>query len=81
MSTVSKHIADICIAGNGIYPGDENIPPVVLIIEYDNAHGGKGYGLVYEGQTSVYTPSEYVRNPRVYWRRAAGYIGRSNADL
>lgn len=70
MGTVSKAIAEKCIEGNGVYPGDEDIPPVVLIIEYDNGHGGQGYGLVYKGQPNVYTPSPYVKNPRVFWKRS-----------
>lgn len=62
MGTVSKEIADEVIAGK--YPEDECIE----ITEYDNAFGGVSYGLTYKGHSNVYTPSEYVRNPRCYWR-------------
>ena len=64
MSTVSKDLADKLVAGDGYYADD---PRVASIIEYDNAFGGVGYGLNYEGQGNRYTPSEFVRNPRAYW--------------
>lgn len=65
MATVSKEIADKVRAGNGWYPGD-NVR-VVRIVEYNNFAGGVSYGLEYEGQGKIYTPSQYVNNPRVYW--------------
>ena len=70
MSTVSKSIADTMVKHQGIYPGDEGIEPCVKIVEYDNAWGGVGYGLIYEGQNlDMYHASEFVRNPRTYWER------------
>ncbi|WP_263283617.1 hypothetical protein [Achromobacter xylosoxidans] len=38
------------------------------ITEYDNAYGGVGYGLTFEGERNRYAPTEFVRNPRNYWR-------------
>ena len=67
MSTVDKKIADIIVAGNGFYPGDEHLPPVKRIIEYDNAWGGIAYGLERARDKGRFSPSEFVRNPRVYW--------------
>lgn len=64
MATVSKDLADKLVAGNGYYADD---PRVTSIIEYDNAFGGIGYGLNYQGRENRYYPSEYVRNPRIYW--------------
>lgn len=66
MATVDKKIADEIVEGNGYYSND---PRVHMIIEYDNAWGGQGYGLVYDIRQSIhYAPSEYVHNPRVYWQ-------------
>lgn len=62
MSTVDKKTADMLVACDGKYDTD---PQVQSIIEYDNAWGGKGYGINYGANR--YTPSPYVRNPRVYW--------------
>lgn len=65
MATVDKELADKLKAGNGYYMDD---PRVASIIEYDNAWGGVGYGLNYEGRGNRYTESDFVRNPRVYWQ-------------
>lgn len=79
MSTVDKDFADNIAKHGGWYNGDQDNslgdnPQVVTIVEYDNAWGGKGYGLVFEpqkpGSLGKYTPSPYVRNPKVYWRAA-----------
>lgn len=73
MGTVSKDIADRIIANNGYftpiseYEGSDN-PQHSEITEYDNAFGGVSYGLTVKGIPNVYTPSKYVRNPRVYWK-------------
>lgn len=71
MSTVSKEIADTCIAGNGIYPGDHE--RVVKVVKYQNAFdGGDAYGIIYEGHDlNAYAPSKWVHNPVVYWEYAA----------
>lgn len=70
MPTVDKHCADIIAANNGVYPGDEHLPPVVRITQYDNAFGGVGvdFGLDYEGEDN-YQPSDFIRNPRIYFER------------
>lgn len=72
MSTVNKEFADNLVRNNGYYNGDDNNefdnPRCVLIIEYGNAWGGTGYGLVFEGEQNKYTPSMYVYDPQVYWK-------------
>lgn len=72
MGTVDKTFAQNIAKNNGYYNGDDDNslgdnPRCILITEYDNAYGGVGYGLTFEGQRNVYTPSEFVRNPRRYW--------------
>lgn len=64
MATVSKKLADELKANDGYYSDDVR---VIRIIEYDNAWGGKGYGIEYNGQFGKYGESEFVRNPKVYW--------------
>lgn len=64
MATVDKKMADEMKALDGYYSDD---PRVVRIVEYDNAFGGVSYGLEYARDLGRYSPSEYVRNPRVYW--------------
>jgi hypothetical protein len=73
MFTVDKTFADNLVKNNGYYNGDsENSlgdnPRCIEITEYNNAWGGKGYGLTFEGQDNVYSPSEYIGNPICYWR-------------
>lgn len=78
--TVDKDYADKIADGNGWStpprPEDEEDgpnPPVVLIVEYDNNWGGKGYGCVFEGENpEKYTASPFVHNPRTYWVRGKG---------
>jgi hypothetical protein len=64
VSTVEKTLADTIAAADGYYSDD---PRVMRIVEYDNAWGGKGYGLEWAHSLGKYRASEYVRNPRVYW--------------
>lgn len=76
MSTVDKEVADRLIAGGGWIDGDSDNsmgdnPRCVLIVEYDNAWGGKGYGLVFEGSHNRYGESDFVRSPRTYWAAAS----------
>ena len=61
--TVSKEIADRIIAG------EFNEDNCTLIVEYDNAWGGKGYGCMFNNAPNGYTPSEFVRKPKVYWKK------------
>lgn len=65
MSTIDKAFADDLIKRNGKYEDD---PQVMRIIQYDNHWGGTGYGLEYEKDLGKYKASEFVRNPRVYWK-------------
>lgn len=67
MSTVSKEIADRII--KGAWPEDD----ATCIVEYDNKWGGVGYGVTFGKRPNVYLePSEFVRNPRIYWQRSKG---------
>ena len=73
MGTVDRQFADNLKKNNGYYNGDDSNelgdnPRCVLITEYNNAFGGVGYGLTFEGQFNKYTESEFVKNPTVYWR-------------
>lgn len=65
MATVDKEIADDIIAGK--YEDDEPMS----IVEYDNACGGKGYGVVFKGEdpNTYLMETEYIRNPVLYWKR------------
>ena len=70
MPTVSKEIADEIVKHNGVYPGDEHLPPYVRIVEYTNSFGsGKSYGLEQQGREGYYAASQYVIDPKVYWER------------
>lgn len=73
MGTVDKYIADKIVSHNGYYTdpakysGPDN-PQYGEIIEYDNMAGGKAYGLTVKGCKNLYVETEYVRNPRTYWK-------------
>lgn len=73
MGTVDKLIADQIIANDGYYidpkeyEGPDN-PQYSEITEYDNMAGQPAYGLTVKGRKNVYTPTEFVRNPRCYWK-------------
>lgn len=76
MSTVDKDFADNIKRHSGFYNGDDDQsmgdnPRCVEITEYDNAYGGIGYGLTFEGQRNRYEASPHVGNPRQYWKYAA----------
>jgi len=66
MATVDKNIADQIVAGK--FASDEP----TRIVEYDNAWGGKAYGVTFKGQdiNTYMRSTEYVRNPKVYWDHA-----------
>jgi len=73
MSTVDKDFAENLKANQGYYNGDSDNslgdnPRVVEITEYDNAYGGVCYGLTFEGQPNVYSETDFVRNPRPFWK-------------
>lgn len=75
MATVDKEFADKLIAGNGFHPdcpddGSPDNPQAVKIVEYDNAWGGKGYGVIFAGDrmpNRYEHATEYVQNPHVIW--------------
>jgi len=75
MATIDSRAAiDNIIAHNGAEYADE--PPVVMIVEYLNGWGKSAWGVVFEnegmwGLTRYLEETEYVRNPRVIWRRDA----------
>ena len=73
MATIDdrKHVDEIIAANGQQYPEE---PPVVRIVQYDNAWGGVSYGLVWqdEPQDMQYRyniETEFVRNPRTIWER------------
>jgi hypothetical protein len=66
MPTVThKDIVDEIIKANGEFHGD---PPVYSIVEYQSAFGGTCWGLNYQ-ERNAYTPSEYVLEPKVIFKR------------
>jgi len=78
MATIdSKWMIDKLIANNGFWPnepGDDGTPDpqVVKIVEYTNYEGRATWGVVYPGDRDhgrYERPTEYVRNPRVIWKR------------
>lgn len=66
MATVSKHLADIIVEGDGYYLETDD-PRVYRIIEYTDMGGKLAYGMEYQHQIGKYEESAFVRNPRVYW--------------
>lgn len=74
MATVDKEFADRVVAANGVlYPDDPFELPITRIVEYKNAWGGIGYGMVFEGQDQdkYMRPSEFIGSPRIYFQREA----------
>jgi hypothetical protein len=63
MATVDKEIADRIIAGE--FAEEDGWP--ARIVKYINAWGGESYGVEMRHEVGRYSPSEYVRNPTVYW--------------
>ena len=64
MATVSKKLADEIVAGKY----DDDRP--VKIVEYDNAWGGIGYGVIFYGEhLDKYRETGFVRKPRTYWEK------------
>lgn len=72
MATVStRSIVDTIIARNGFYPGDEHLPSVIEIIEYDTKWDTVAWGLLYEhDRPNKYEATDTVRNPRTIWKKA-----------
>lgn len=67
MPTVNKRLADIIKDGNGYYL-DSDDPRVHRIIEYTDMGGKQAFGIEYEHQIGKYVESEFVRDPKIYWR-------------
>ena len=65
MSTLGKKQADEIAAGKYAEDG------WVRIVEYDNAWGGVSYGCVtdYQDIDTYMRPTDFVKNPRIYWER------------
>ena len=63
MSTVDKDIADRIIAGE--WPKDK----ARRIVKYINAWGGESYGVTFKRDDPLkyLRPTEYIRNPVIYW--------------
>ncbi len=73
MSTVNKEFAENIKRHSGFYNGDDDQsmgdnPRCIEITEYDNKFGGVGYGLTFEGRTNAYQPSDFISNPRQFWK-------------
>ena len=72
MATIdSKKMIDELITKNGYYEDD---PQVHMIVEYTNAFGNITWGVTWsnegpEARIRYLYETEYVRNPRVIWRR------------
>lgn len=72
------------IAGNGVYPGDEHLAagPVVRIVQYTNAWGGRTHGVVYEAEARAgglhryEQVSESITDPVVIWTRPEYAVSR-----
>ena len=66
MATVDKEIADRIVAGEFAEDG------ATRIVEYDNAFGGVSYGVTFGRDyiNKYMHPTEYIRNPRIYWECA-----------
>lgn len=74
MATVDKVTAGKLMQGNGIYPGDEDMP-VVRIVRYRNKAGQIVFGVVYQNEANIPgmlfrydEPTQYIFNPEVIWR-------------
>jgi hypothetical protein len=73
MATVnSRKIVDAIIEGDGVYPGDEAIAPVIRIVQYNNQFNGNiAYGLIYEGEDPLrYHKALACINPTTIWNKA-----------
>jgi len=72
MSTIdSKFIIDEIIRNNGFYMDD---PQVHQVVEYINAYGSTTWGVTWSGESverreRYLTPSRYINNPKIIWRR------------
>ena len=71
MATIDSHeVIESIIANNGVHPGDEDMPPVVKIVTYDNQWGGKSTAVVYKGEDYYrYENSGHCANVKTIWTR------------
>jgi hypothetical protein len=72
MATVDKEFADNLIKNQGYYNGDSDNelgdnPRCVLITAYNNAFGGRSYGLTFQGDPYRYSASPFVQEPEIIW--------------
>lgn len=75
-SITDQSVVQAIIAGDGVYPGDENGPMgrVVRIIKYRTNDNRDAWALVYEAEANrgelfaQDAPSQYVHFPVVIWR-------------
>jgi len=73
-----RHLIDDLIARNGDpEPGDPANVHAVKVVEYQTYEGATVWGVVFNVETwdphmlmRYEMPTDYVRNPRVIWRRA-----------
>ena len=69
MATINdRATVDRIVEGNGIYPGDEDMP-IVKIVKYQNAfNGDDAYGLIYRGESlDRYAETMFIVNPETVW--------------
>ena len=71
MSTIdNKGIIDTLIKNNGVWPGDEDKPPVTKIVEYTNQWGGLSTAVVYKTDNqNKYEESPACINVKTIWIR------------
>lgn len=71
MATIDNpEVLQAIMDGNGVYPGDEDQPPVVKIVSYDNQWGGSSRAVVYAGEDyDRYEKSMFCRNVQTIWTR------------
>lgn len=77
MPTVSKKIADLIVANNGVYPGDHEV--CVKILKYGNIFdGADAYKLIYHKDDQKYIENHLAcRWKEVYWQRTKPVVQRS----
>ena len=72
MATItSLTVIQEIIENEGRCAGD---PDVAMVVEYDNAFGGTAWGVTWvtesvERQRRYLVETDYVRNPRLLWRK------------
>jgi len=72
VATVNSYqIVETIMENNGVYPGDEHMPPVVKIVQYENQwNGAPAYGLIYAHEDPMrYHESDACINPKTIWVR------------